>query len=324
MIQYRTSVDLSECEHFWRKMWPETCLFDLWPVRTCFASAYKSTPYFIIAEDHGETVGLLALSKVAESDCYGFYPAETWQQKTWLERNRIPASSSEVLLGLLEAVPEKTHLRYMDSSVAVTADFPLMVDELNYHFFPRRVNYSFENYLSLYPGKSRKKILKETEVLQGHGVSYHLNNFDDIENMFEMNQANFGASSYFADPRFVKAFTMLSEWLRDRDMLRVTTLKLGGRIAAIDLGAVWRNNYTVMAGCTNSEFLGVAKLINLHHLETACREKMDSVDFLCGDFNWKRRFRLTEAPLFQMNILPSSRGQHFLNDSTITVAASGY
>jgi CelD/BcsL family acetyltransferase involved in cellulose biosynthesis len=83
-------------------------------------------------------------------------------------------------------------------------------------------------------------------------------------------------------------------------MLRVTTLLIGGEVAAIDMGAVWRNTYAVLAGGTRSEFPGVAKLINLHHLEWSCRQRFSYVDFLCGDFNWKNRFHLTPRPLYQM------------------------
>ncbi|MEE4164763.1 MAG: GNAT family N-acetyltransferase [Desulfocapsaceae bacterium] len=324
MVEYRVSVDDSECEHLWRQVWPENCLFDLWPVRHCFAEAYDSTPYFIVAEDQYRILGLLALSKIADNDCYGFYPAETWQQKTWIEQNRIPAATPEVLRGLLEAVPEKTHLRYISTSMTSTIDFPLMVDEVNYQFFPGRVNYSFETYMQLFSGKSRKQILKETDSLKALGASYQFDNFADIDYLFQVNQASYGESSYFADSRFLNAFTLLSAWLRDNGMLKITTLRLGGKIAAVDLGALWNNKYTLLAGCTDPEFPGVAKLINLHHMETACHRKMASVDFLCGDFNWKRRFRLTESPLYQMNVMPSRYGQYLLNQPHVKSAASGY
>jgi CelD/BcsL family acetyltransferase involved in cellulose biosynthesis len=46
----------------------------------------------------------------------------------------------------------------------------------------------------------------------------------------------------------------------------------------------------------------VAKLINFHHLEIACRERFDSVDFLCGDFGWKQRFRLVARPLYEFTL----------------------
>lgn len=71
-------------------------------------------------------------------------------------------------------------------------------------------------------------------------------------------------------------------------------------MAAVDIGAVWNGIYTVVAGGACSDFPGVAKLINFHHLEWACGQQLREVDFLCGEFNWKNRFHLTPRPLYQM------------------------
>jgi len=58
-----------------------------------------------------------------------------------------------------------------------------------------------------------------------------------------------------------------------------------------------------VAGGTGGDFPGVAKLINFHHLEWACRQRLREVDFLCGEFNWKNRFHLTPRPLYKMSKL---------------------
>jgi CelD/BcsL family acetyltransferase involved in cellulose biosynthesis len=77
---------------------------------------------------------------------------------------------------------------------------------------------------------------------------------------------------------------------------------VGGRIAAVDMGAIWKNSYTLLAGGTHPEFPGIAKLINLHHMEWSCSQKFDTVDFLCGNFNWKERFHLTPRPLYELSL----------------------
>jgi CelD/BcsL family acetyltransferase involved in cellulose biosynthesis len=75
---------------------------------------------------------------------------------------------------------------------------------------------------------------------------------------------------------------------------------VGGKVAAVDIGAVWGSTYTVLAGGTQPDFPGIAKLINLHHIEWACNQNFMEVDFLCGDFNWKNRFHLTPRPLYEI------------------------
>ena len=50
-----------------------------------------------------------------------------------------------------------------------------------------------------------------------------------------------------------------------------------------------------------ADFPSVAKLINLHHMQRACRERLNLIDFLCGDFSWKKKFHLTENPLYLLS-----------------------
>ncbi|MCY2927356.1 MAG: cellulose biosynthesis protein CelD, partial [Planctomycetota bacterium] len=59
---------------------------------------------------------------------------------------------------------------------------------------------------------------------------------------------------------------------------------------------------TVLAGGTDGRFQRVAKVISLQHLTWACRQRVESVDFLCGSFGWKDRFHLTPRPLYQIKI----------------------
>ena len=117
-----------------------------------------------------------------------------------------------------------------------------------------------------------------------------------------MNQEAYKDFSYFNDARFLGAFEALAAWLYDNGHLRVTTVHIGGSIAAVDMGALWGSSYTVLAGGTSPEFPGVAKLMNFHHLEYACRTRLETVDFLCGDFGWKQRFHLTPRPLYEIRI----------------------
>lgn len=132
------------------------------------------------------------------------------------------------------------------------------------------------------------------------GVSYRYDRLSDVDLMLNMNLDSFGQYSYFADPRFLASFENLVAYLAENGLIRITTILLGGEVAAIDIGSLWRNSYTVLAGGTSPNFPGVAKLINFHHLEWACGQRVDLVDFLCGDFGWKKRFHLSGRPLYSL------------------------
>ncbi|MCL7486806.1 MAG: GNAT family N-acetyltransferase [Desulfobulbaceae bacterium] len=302
MLGIRICEDPVECQQIWEKAWPQRCLFDLWPVRDCFASSYKRPPCFLVAERDRVIEGIMALSWVNEEDCYMHFPGETWDGKTWIEQNKIPARSSQVFAELLGNVPGLVHLRYLTRDSVPLDKRPVAVDEVGYLFVPRSVDYSFQTYLHQFSGKSRKKLSRELAALENHGVAYRYDHVQDIQWLFRMNLESFQQASYFYDPRFLDSVDKLAAWLHGQGMLRITTLLLGGKVAAVDIGAVSGDYYTVLAGATNPEFPGAAKMINFHHLEWACLRKMEVVDFLCGDFGWKQRFHLIGRPLYEMQI----------------------
>jgi hypothetical protein len=302
MVEVSVFDDLETVERLWQGHWPQISIFDLWPVRACFQAQYNRSPYFLVAQRDGRFLGMLALSWIQEEQCFGHFPGEIWQGKTWLEQNRILASDPGVSRALLNAVPSAARIRYLTGESLRLAETPATVDEIGYLFLPEQHHYSFETYMQGFSGKSRKNIRRELERLTTRGVSYRYDCFEDLDHLFRLNLECFQERSYFSDGRFLKSFENLAAWLRTNNLLRLTTVVIGGKIAAVDLGAVWRSTYTVLAGGTHPDFPGVAKLINLHHMQWACRQRLATVDFLCGEFNWKKRFHLTSRPLYEILI----------------------
>lgn len=304
MLTIRECTDLKKCEHIWRRVWPVESIFDLWEVRACFAGSYDRPARFLVAEEGGSIQGVLPLSWIAESRQFAFFPGETWKGKTWLEQNRIMARTPSVRSDLLSSIQGPVHIRYLCPGSVEGMDSAPDVDETGYLFFPAHYGNSFPNYMEQLPGKFRKNNAREASRLESFGISYRHDTVPDIDRLYRMNLDAFGEDSYFSDPRFLSAFEKLASWLMKNGLLRITTVIIGGETAAVDIGAVWNRRYTLLAGGTNPEFRGVAKLINFHHLERSCMENFHVVDFLCGDFGWKERFRLTPSPLYQVTRYP--------------------
>ena len=300
MLKVSVCRDLEKAAWLWQHHWPQHCLFDLWPVRACFQDRYNHPPHFIVASERGRFRGLVALSWIAEENYFGHFPGELWRGKTWLEQNKIIAADSQAARALLEQVPAQTRIRYLTGGDHLHTQARAELDETGYLFFPAQHNYCFQSYYQSFSGKTRKKMRSELARLQARGVQFRHNHWPDIDTLFHLNLERYKESSYFGDSRFLHAMEDLAAWLRDNDLLRITTVLVGGRVAAVDMGAVWNSTYTVMAGGTHADFPGIAKLINLHHLEWACARKIEMVDFLCGEFNWKARFHLTARPLYSI------------------------
>lgn len=309
MVTIRLCEDSQECAYIWEKNWPQQCLFDLWPVRNCFATSYKHQPYFLIAEQRDLVKGVLALSWIEEMRYFACYPGETWKGKTWLEQNKIPAASVEIYNEMIDSIPGPAHLRYLTKeSIAKggETDTQEIIDETGYLFYPGEYGFSFQKYMEQFSTKSRKKFSREIAHIKDRNTVYRYDRLDDIRYLYRMNLESFGTSSYFFEPAFLDSFEKLVLWLHQNKMLRITTLLIGGHIAAVDIGAIWKKTYTLLAGATHREFPGVAKMINFHHIQWACQQKLDEVDFLCGNFGWKERFHLTPRPLFHLYVQPQN------------------
>lgn len=300
MVKIRITEDMDECRLLWNRLWPQQSLFDLWEVRTAFSESYNRSNFFHIAEENGKYEGLLALSWIPEQQVFMNFPGETWQKKTWLEQNRITASGPAITGKLIASVAGTTRLSYVGNIFGLPDSVHVSPDENGYLFYPWEYGFSFDNYLNTIPGKTRRKLLGEVRKFESMGVSIVYDNLSDLEFLYRMNMESFREYSYFNEPAFLIGFEKMIAWLYDQRMLKTVSVMIGGELAAVDVGAVFNNHCTMLAGGTNPEFNGVAKLINLHHIKTACHEKYHSLDFLCGDFNWKERFRLKRRPFYEL------------------------
>ena len=298
MLSITVCRDLEKAQRLWQKHWPRHCLFDLWPVRACFQDQFQNAPHFLVASRGEKVCGLLALSWIGEEGYFGHFPGELWHGRTWLEQNKIIAADSRVARALMAHLPWETRIRYLVPDDHLHLDTPAAVDEIGYLFFPQQFDYHFDAYQRLFAGKTRRKLRCELDRLNTRGVAFRYDHWADMETLLRLNLDRYQDQSYFSDRRFRRAIENLAAWLRDQGLLRLTTVLVGGRVAAVDMGAVWNRTYTVLAGGTHPDFPGIAKLINFHHLEWACAQRMTVVDFLCGEFNWKNRFRLAARPLY--------------------------
>ncbi len=296
MLDFRVITDLADCRRIWEKTIPCENIADLWAFRACFQRHFERTPHFLTVEEEGGRSGLLPLSFIEEGGGYGYFPGETWQARTWIEMNRLPTASASLLDRLVERCPTPYELRYLlPPETAPTR--PLAVDEVGYLFMPGSYDHRFERYFGSYSRKRLKILAKDIAALSRE-VRYRYDVLSDYEALVALNLETFGRNSYFHDPRFENAFRDVLGLLQANGWLRLTTALIDGRVAAVDLGCVYGGTYTLLAGGTNSAFLGIAKVINLHHMAWACSQRLERVDFLCGDFSWKERFRLDRRPLY--------------------------
>ncbi len=307
MTDFRVVTDLEECRYIWQKTTPTEVITDLWDVRECFHRHYRNKPHFIVAEDEKGISGVLPLCWIDEQKSYQYFPGETWHGKTWLEQNRIFARDG-ILPALLDQCPSPHNVRYL----LPDSGFPenrVVEDEIGYLFFPPKYEYNIENYYAEFSPKSSKRLKKDIACLEELGAHYRFNNLSDFDYIADLNVQRFGKDSYFSDPRFKESFRSFMHYLNDNGFLRITTVMINNIPAAVDIGCIYRNTYTLLGGGTHADYPGIAKVINVYHMKYACEQKFDCADFLCGDFSWKKLFHLTPRPLYVMSNLPAKASE---------------
>ncbi|MBF0529710.1 MAG: GNAT family N-acetyltransferase [Deltaproteobacteria bacterium] len=290
----RTITDLAEAEAQWRAHIPPETIFDLWEVRMAFHRHF-GRPLRFLAGNTENNKFFLPLSWVEEKGAWCFFPGETWSNKTWLEQNRLYCEYIDKE-SLTSELGSDFHLGFVRSA---PDSLPVLeVDEIGYLFFPHCYRYDMENWWADLGHKHAKNLHREITAFKRRGIQIHQGCEKHFDLMVEMNLTRFGETSYFADSRFREGFRDMLAVLFRKRLLRVVVLEVDGTPAAVDFGSVYQGRYTLLAGGTDVRLPGVAKLINLHHMEWACAARLDEVDFLCGDFSWKRLFHLTARPQY--------------------------
>jgi len=284
---------------------PSEQLTDLWEIRACFQNNFRRSPCFIVSEHGDEIVGLLPLSRIEEDASYAFFPGETWNGHTWLEQNRIISASNQVLQDMLDAIPGQYHLRYLLPTNS-GGQGAKIIDEVGYLFCPGQYDYDMEKYFGVFSHKSAKRIRRDIASLAEKQLQFRYDDLNDFDEMVRLNIERFGENSYYFDPRFQRSFRDLMHYLDKTGRLRMTGVVIAGKTAAVDMGAIYNGTYTLLAGGTNAAFPGVAKLINTHHMQRACIERIEAVDFLCGNFSWKTMFHLSPRPLYMFTNIPQA------------------
>lgn len=295
MFPLRVAVDIDECREIWNFFIKPERFSDLWEVRECFHRHFKRRPFFIVDNNCEDT--FIPLSRIEEDNYYGYFPGETWHGNTWLEQNRVFIPDRHALDDLLSMLDLPCRLRYIPD-IDPRFSENISIDEIGYLFSPPEYDYDILNYFKVFSRKSYKQISRCIDAIFSKGVSFRYDDISDFDTMISMNIKRFGKKSYFFDPRFMQSFKSLAFFLMERGWLKIVTVMINGRPAAVDMACLYNRTLAVLAGGTDPDFPGIAKLINMHHIEKACEERLDEIDFLCGDFTWKKLFHLMPRPLY--------------------------
>lgn len=286
--------DIRECERLWRK-WSRSVpagensaksLFDRWEARIALYDPEYAKPHFIVDE---QGKWLLPLWHSKEEELYEFFGGSL------AEDNRIfmQQSSKELLISMLEALPEWCYLFYIHRS---QQHFGLL-QEMHEHpkfILDTSKTATFEEYLERFSGKHRKNFLNDLKRVSAE-VKVRENAMEDIDFLMAMNKKRFGDNSDFHSPLYEKGFRNLLEWARKDRHLHLYSLEKEGKIVASEAAVFADGTYTVINGGFDTAVKNAGKLLIALHIQKAIQLKAGIVDFLTHDSGWKKLWKLEEV-----------------------------
>lgn len=300
---YVTQMD--KCEQLWKTFIIPKCVSDLWEFRLCFHKHFHHKPVFLVMEDQSGIAGLVPMSYVQKLDTYFMFPGEIWNNRTWLERTPVYVRDDYSINDLLKACPENSYLRYLEISDG-SMDYDFSEDEIGYVMYPVDLDCNIDYYFKRFSNKKLKAINKVIRSYSDQGCEIYINRMEDYNRLVDMSIQQFGSRSFMYDKRFQRSFNDVLKFLHSNKMLRIISCVIGGELVAVDIGAIYKGIYTVFLGGTDSRFPGIAKLMNMNHIQYSFSEKLNKIDFLCGDFHWKLLWHLDQEVLYRFEPFSSA------------------
>ena len=298
-------TDLDQCEKLWKKLITPKHISDLWEFRLCFHNHFQHKPFFFVLEDQKGISGMIPMSHVENIDTCFLFPGEMWNNKTWLERTPVYIRDGCSINKLLNTCPDNVYLRYLEVPYEKLPS-GFSEDETGYVLYPGNMGFNIDEYFKRFSHKKIKAIHKVIHSYLDSGCEFFYDRVEDFDSLVEMSLQQFGNKSFLYDERFRNGFRDALDFLQKRKMLRITSVVIDGELAATDIGAVFQGIYTVFMGGTDSRFPGIAKLMNMGHIDYAFRERINKVDFLCGGFHWKLLWHLDPEILYEYKTNPLS------------------
>ncbi len=275
----------------WDLFSPKATLFDLWEYRDCFQQGYGYDPHFIVGEDDGRRAGILPLWHEKKHDYYTFYGG------MFPESNTFYVEDPARIKDFLAQCPVETWLCYIHESQA--AYHPFQQTETRYYLDLARYANSIDGYLASFDKKHRKNLRYDLKQFEKHGYSIRYNDLNDFDRLVALNQKRFGDESDYAEREMIASMRKLMQTAHGQDRLSLISLVIDGVAQAVELAVTYNGTYTILAGGRNIDFENIGKPLVIEHIKNALVAGIYHLDFLSSDSGWKKRWHLTEEPVYE-------------------------
>ena len=295
-------IDIKKCEKIWELFSRNLSVFDLWDFRVSFYEGYGFQPYFITIYDKGRPTACAPLWFNKEKKIYEWFGGDWHEDSIFFFKDNTDYSL------LVKAVPfPHTLLGIMPETIPSNEKKYFVEDLPQYCKSIKGMN--FDDLLASFTKKHRynlkydyKKILErnpKVEFIIGKDKQLVL-----LEELKKMSMKRFHGLngrlvSCFSDVHEFESFRSIIKNQGKYKALGIVT-KIEENIAAVDFILTYKKVYYLLTGANDlTKYPGVGNFMNYLEFKNASEEKMDVINAMQEDHNWKHKY-FDEKPLLKL------------------------
>lgn len=292
VMKIKVYSDEKKCGELWTTYSRGKSIWDLWEIRKILADSFRLPYYFVTAEDKGEMTAVLPLALNADEKRF------EWIGAGWAEGNYPFCEDPNVVNRLLEFVEGKICLEAIKSDDVRLFGTMLLPDHDHYGLDLHKTGGSWEGYLETLKGKKRYNVRRDIRRIESLEPVVAYDNPADLEVMFDLNVGRMREkarkyldeerSSYegeSADRIFIRKL-----WQQGGGAYRarLISVKVGGKLVAVDLNLAYGKTYISLVGGLDVERVdGIGSYMNMLDIKDAGEMGCDYVDFCMEGHHWK-------------------------------------
>ena len=298
-LQIEVFSQIDNCQRLWKEFSLETTLFDTWDFRLAFWKGYHHTPYFLVLKNGLDNLALLPLWYESDKNKY------FWFGSWWMEENKFLTKDPLFIPLLLAICPSPVTLNaistelppWLEKVIRLKPDDPKYILRLNTFT-------SADEYLDTLRKKKRYNFKRDRRIIEAQKPQIIFDNFTDFDSLVSLSVKRFkgkGEDADWEDPRRVETFRQVIKLAQTNGnyKVRLVTVKIGNKIAAVDLIALFNNcYYPLKCGYDVDKFPGIGSFVNLLEIDDAISLGMKKMDFLEIGYGWKDKW-FEAVPLLQ-------------------------
>lgn len=296
MIEIRVVTDLNTAASLWQEISPRRVIFDDWnfrygffkyePYPLCFRAAYE------LVNGNEQLVGLMPLVDYPIYG-HGFIAEEPCEEN----RVFVKPGYDFVIKELYDSLDKNEKTQFYDISGEDAHTKALTLEDYKY-VLPLNGYNSFNDFMnSRLSTKRRRSLEKELNSIAMLHPVVVINDYSDLDKLFELNVASFVGESYLIKEEERKPWR---ELLNEPFDWHLTSLRINNETVGVSL-AVLYNGYWhyLLTGVNFKAYPGLGKYLNKTNIEMAIAAGANYFDAGLGDCGWKNLWHFDQIPQYE-------------------------